>query len=128
MAKAAADHYSDELWEEQEVLPDWKAYQLTGIDNESVWYEDYEFNDAYFDGLGIDSKHVKGEHVGQVLGEQYVDGITHGLQHTNTHQELKRLLRDYAESDVADLLTLYYRLGGEGLIDEYHYPLETIVN
>lgn len=127
LAKAAADRYSEELWDDQEILPDWKAYQLAGIDNESTWYSDYEFNDAYFEGLGIDDEHVKGEHVGRVLGERYVDGVVNGLEGTSTHRELERLLRDYAESDVADLFELHDVLGGDALRDEYHYPLETIV-
>lgn len=127
LAKAAADQYSDELWDDQHILPDWKAYQLAGIDNESTWYSDYEFNDAYFDGLGIDSKHVKGKHVGQVLGERYVDGVVNGLEETSTHQELEQLLSDYAESDVADLFELYDVLGGDSLQNDYHYPLEEII-
>lgn len=128
LAQAAADQYAEELWEDQEVLPDWKAYQLADIDNESVWYDDYGFNDAYFEGLGIEDNHVKGEHVGQVLGERYVNGITHGLEGTSTHRELEQLLRDYAESDVADLFRLYDYLGGDELKNDYHYPLESIVD
>ncbi|WP_018258696.1 3'-5' exonuclease family protein [Halomicrobium katesii] len=127
LALAAADQYSDELWEDQEVLPDWKAYQLAGIDNDSVWYDDYGFDAAYFEALGIEDNHVKCEHVGQVLGERYVDGIIHGLEETSTHRELEQLLRDYAESDVTDLFRLHDHLGGGDLKNGYHYPMESII-
>jgi hypothetical protein len=43
VALAAADKYAAELWDDQHILPDWKAYDLAGIDNDSVWYDDYEF-------------------------------------------------------------------------------------
>ena len=127
LAQAAADHYSDELWESQEILPDWKAYQLAGINNERIWYGDYEFDEAYLEGLNLDSDHVKGSHIGTVLGEEYIKGLTHGLEETRTHQELEQLLIDYAKSDVSDLFDLYEALGGKTLYPSYHYPLEEVV-
>ncbi|MFB6120506.1 MAG: hypothetical protein ABEJ68_05250 [Halobacteriaceae archaeon] len=124
LARAAADRYADELWDDQVVLSDWKAYRLAGIENESVWYDDYDFHDDYVAELGVEDDHVKGELVGRVLGERYVDGVTAGLEATRTHRELERLLRDYAESDVADLFSLYDALGGVELSEEYSFPLE----
>lgn len=127
LAKAAADHHDDELWDEQVVLPDWKAYELEGIDNQSIWYDDYDLDPAYREGLGISDDFVKGEHVGRVLGERYVEGVVAGLEKTSTHRELERLLYDYSISDIVDLFPLYESLGGEALDREYHYPPEEIV-
>lgn len=126
VAQAATDHHEEELQEGQPILPDWLAYDLENIANESVWYDDYGFNQDYREGLGIEDKFVKGKHVGQVLGERYVDGITAGLEGTHTHQELERLLYDYSISDVADLFELYEALGGEQLDEQYNYPLDEI--
>lgn len=120
VALAAADAYADELWDEQSVLPDWKAYELAGIDADSVWYEDYDFPDTYLDE--IDGKTVQGRHVGRVIGERYVDNVAAAIESTRVHRELTRLLEDYCESDVADLVALYTALGGPSLDDEYRRP------
>ncbi|WP_144797349.1 hypothetical protein [Halorubrum depositum] len=117
VALAAADEYADELWDDQHILPDWKAYQLAGIDNDSVWYDDYEFPATYLSE--IDDRGVQGKHVGQVLGERYVDNVTAGIEDTSVHRELTRLLEDYCLSDVADLIELYTALGGPALNESY---------
>lgn len=126
VAKAVADRYPEEVREGREVIPDWKAYELEGIDNDGVWYEDYDFNTDYWQSLGIESKVVQGKHIGQTLGQKYVEGVTAGLEQTSTHRELKRLLYDYSLSDVVDLFTLYEAIGGETLDEEYHFPIEKI--
>jgi hypothetical protein len=126
LARAASDRHEDDLREGQPVLPDWRAYELEGIDNERVWYDDYDFDPGYRSGLGIDDGFVKGEHVGRVLGERYVDGVTAGLEGTRTHRELERLLYDYSVSDVADLFALYAALGGAQLDECHRYPLAEI--
>ncbi|SFR53857.1 hypothetical protein [Halogeometricum limi] len=128
VAKAAADVHEAELWDEQVVLPDWKAYQLEGIDNDTVWYRDYDFNPDFFEQLGIDDRMVKGAHVGRVLGERYVDGVAAGLHETRTHRELRRLLTDYSLSDVVDLFRLYESLGGAQLDETYHYPADAVTD
>lgn len=127
LAKAAAETHEGELWDDQEVLPDFKAYQLEGIENESIWYDDYRFDQDYWNGLGITDKMVKGEHVGQILGERYVEGVVAGLDETQTHQELERLLYDYSISDIADLHRLYDSLGGNTIDDKFYYPLEGLI-
>lgn len=124
VARAAADRHEEQLWDDQVVLPDWKAYDLEDIDNATVWYDDYEFDDGYLAGPDGDHGIVKGAHVGRELGERYVDGVAAGIEDTHTFRELKRLLVDYSVSDVADLYDLYESLGGETLDDEYHYPVE----
>lgn len=62
VALAATDEYEAELWDDQHILPDWKVYDLAGIDNDSVWYDDYDFPDTYLSG--IDAKAVQGKHIG----------------------------------------------------------------
>ncbi|MDL0131472.1 hypothetical protein PNP59_11085 [Halobacterium salinarum] len=124
VALAAADEYADELWDDQHILPDWKAYDLTGIDNDSFWYDDYQFPDSYLDG--VDGKAMQGKHIGQVIGERYVDNVTTGLEATSVHTELTRLLEDYCTSDVADLIDLYSALGGPTLDDTYPRPPNSI--
>jgi len=126
LAKAATARHENELQDGQPILPDWVAYKLEDIDNDSIWYEDYDFNSDYWERLGIEDKFVQGRHVGQVLGEEYVDGVQVGLDGTHTHEELERLLYDYSISDIVDLFALYDALGGEQLEDDFHYPIEEI--
>lgn len=117
VALAAADRYADELWDDQHILPAWKAYKLAGIDDDSVWYDNYEFPDTYLSE--IDGSGVQGKHVGQVLGERYVDNVRAGIEETSVHRELTRLLEDYCLSDVVHLIELYDTLGGPTLNDTY---------
>lgn len=117
IALAAAEEYADELWEDQHILPDWKAYKIAKIDNDSVWYDDYGFPDTYLSE--IDESSVQGKHIGQVLGERYVDNVEAGVESTSVHKELRQLLEDYCTSDVADLIELYKTLGGPDLDDTY---------
>jgi len=124
IALAAADEYAEELWEDQQILPDWKAYDLTNIDNDSVWYDDYDFPETYLSE--IEGSAVQGKHIGQVLGERYVDNVTAGIESTSVHRELTRLLTDYCLSDVADLIELYTSLGGPELDDTYRRRADAI--
>ncbi len=126
LAEAATARHEDELQENQPVLPDWLAYKLEDVDNDSVWYDDYDFHEDYWDGLGIEDKFVKGGHVGRVLGETYVNGVQAGIEGTKTHKELERLLYDYSISDIADLFALYDSLGGEQLDCDFHYPIDEL--
>lgn len=117
VALAAADAYAEELWDDQPILPDWKAYDLAGIDNESVWYDDYEFPESYLSE--IDGPAVQGKHIGRVLGERYVANVTAGIETSSVHRELRHLLEDYCTSDVADVIELYNTIGGPALDDPY---------
>jgi DNA polymerase elongation subunit (family B) len=126
LAKAATARHKEELQEDQPILPDWLAYDLEDIDNDSIWYDDYDFNDDYWERLGIEDEFVRGSHVGQVLGEKYIDGVQAGLEGTKTHEELEQLLYDYSISDIVDLFALYDALGGEQLEDDFHFPVEEI--
>lgn len=127
VARAAADRYADEVWEGREILPDWKAYELAGIDNSSVRYADYDFDDGYREGLDVDGGFVGGADVGRVLGQRYVEGVVAGIEATHTHRELRRLLYDYSVSDVDDLYRLYRSLGGAELDGAYGYPVEELL-
>lgn len=126
VALAATDRHEHKLQEGQPILPDWLAYNLEDIENDSIWYNDYSFNPDYLSSLGIDDKFVKGEHIGQALAQKYVEGIQVGLEETSTHRELERLLYDYSISDIVDLYSLYQSLGGQELDSEYHRPLADI--
>jgi hypothetical protein len=125
VALAAADEYADELRDNQPILPDWKAYDIAGIDNDSIWYDDYTFPENYLSG--IDGPAVQGKHIGRVLGEKYVDNVEAGIEATSVHRELTRLLENYGTSDVADLIELYTTLGGTSLDDEYRRPAAAIL-
>ena len=124
VALAAADEYESELWDDQYILPDWKVYDLTGIENDSIWYDDYDFPDTYLSE--IDGKAVQGKHIGQTLGEKYVQNVDAGIEHTGVHRELTQLLNDYCLSDVADLINLYTALGGSRLDDTYRRAVADI--
>lgn len=128
LAKAAAERHSDQVRPDRDVLPDWIAYELEGIDNDRIWYDDYDFNRDYWEHLEIDDDSVSGSHVGQVLGERYVDGVVAGLEETKTHGELERLLYDYSLSDITDLFALYESLGAQTVEQEHHYPIEEIIS
>jgi hypothetical protein len=125
VALAAAGEYSDELWDDQHILPDWKAYSLAEINNDGVWYDDYNFPDTYLSD--IDGSAVQGKHIGQVLGERYVDNVEADIEATSVHRELTRLLEDYCTSDVADLIELYTTLGGPAMDDTYRRTPNQII-
>jgi hypothetical protein len=96
---------------------------LTGVDEERVWYDDYGFNDDYLAALDVDARFVKAAHVGRTLGERYVDGLVAGLSETTTHRRLYQLLADYAVGDVDVLFGVYDALGGSVLEETYHTPV-----
>ncbi len=126
IALAAADQHPDAVNENREIPPDWRVYQLEGIDNEGVWYDDYELPPGFLEQFDIDHDAVQGRHIGTALGEWYVKGIEVGLEGTKTHEQLEQLLYDYSISDIADLPALYQALGGETLDRDYYYPFEEI--
>ena len=61
------------------------------------------------------------------IGGRTIEDVINGLEKTRTHQELTQLLSDYAESDVADLFTLYDALGGDSLLEDYQYSLGEVL-
>ncbi|KAB1187893.1 MULTISPECIES: hypothetical protein [Haloferax] len=103
----AATAYPNAVRPNREIPALWKACDEAGIAQPTVWYDDYDLPPNYLDRLGIDDRHVKGAHVGEALGEQFVDGVVAGLDHTHTHAELTRLLVDYAAGDIEPLFSLH---------------------
>ncbi|WP_410766885.1 hypothetical protein [Haloferax sp. DFSO60] len=85
----------------------WKACDEAGIDQPSVWYDDYDLSVDYLENLGIDDSAVKGAHIGKALGEAYVEGVAAGIDGTQTYDELVRLLVDYTSGDIAPLFELH---------------------
>ncbi|WP_221621683.1 hypothetical protein [Halocatena pleomorpha] len=75
----------------------------------------------------IDGKAVQGKHIGEVLGDKYVQNVEAGIGHTSVHRELTQLLEDYCSSDVTDLINLCTALGGLRLDDTYRRPATDIV-
>ena len=122
LAPAATEKYPEEATG-YGVVPLWKACELESIDDDMVFYRDYDFPSGI--DWGIDRDFVQGKHVGQVLGERFVEGQSNPkLGKTRTHQELQKLLYDYASSDVDVLFGLYDALGGAQLEEDYHHPFE----
>lgn len=121
----ALARYEDKLWEDQVRLPLWKVCKFENVEDEKTWYGDYAFNNAYLPAE-IDAKFVKGKHVGQVLGERYVNGVEAGLEGTATHESLRQLLYDYASGDVDVLFDLYDSFGGDRLDAEFATTLDEV--
>ncbi|KAB1198570.1 MULTISPECIES: hypothetical protein [Haloferax] len=103
----AATAYPHAVRRNREIPALWKACEEAGIDQPTVWYDDYDLPVGYLDHLGIDDSHVKGAHVGEALGERYVEGVVNDLGHTRTHTELTRLLVEYAAGDIEPLFSLH---------------------
>ena len=61
-----------------------------------------------------------------MLGERYVDNVTVGIEDTSVHRELTQLLEDYCQSDVADLIELYVKLGSLTLDETYRWTAAEI--
>lgn len=126
LAPAVTDQHKSELLDKQPCLPLWKACQLEEVNEERVWYEDYNLDEDYISSLGISDRFVKAQHVGQAIGERFIKGIDLGMEETLTHQRLQQLLYDYAVGDVDVLFGLYDALGGANLERDYEYPLDEI--
>lgn len=103
----SAEVFPDAVNPGRDIPALWKACEEAGIDQPTVWYDDYDLPEPYLAGLDIDASFVKGAHVGSSLGEAYVDGVVAGIDGTHTHDELVRLLVDYAAGDIAPLFDLH---------------------
>lgn len=57
----------------------------------------------------IDVPHVTNVHIGEVLGEAYVEHKIRGTTDTQQFQELEQLLRDYTKADIEPLFQLARR-------------------
>lgn len=81
------------------------ACAWAGVDAPATRYADYDLDPALVDR--VDGPVVEGSHVGEVLGEAYVDRVADGADAA----ALESLLADYARSDVAPLFALADALG-----------------
>ncbi|MFK5604360.1 3'-5' exonuclease family protein [Haloferax volcanii] len=103
----AAEAYPEAVRPNRDIPALWKACKEAGVDQPTVWYDDYDLPAGYLGRLGVEADHVKGAHVGEALGEAYVEGVVAELDHTRTHAELTRLLVDYAAGDIEPLFSLH---------------------
>ncbi|MFC7081109.1 hypothetical protein [Halorussus caseinilyticus] len=99
LAVPSADYHTDLSFE--------AVCEARNISVTETEYEDYEIDSEFFHDLGIDEDELKGKHVGTYLGEEYVTGVTRGLEEVPLYQELKNMLLDYAEEDAIRLFDLY---------------------
>lgn len=97
--------YADRLesWQSAVSLED--ACDWEGIPVPETWYADYDL-DALVASSSIEEPRVTNVHVGEVLGEAYVDHVVAERTETPTFHELERLLVDYTAADVAPLFAL----------------------
>ncbi|EMA05029.1 hypothetical protein [Haloferax denitrificans] len=114
LAGLAAEAYPEAVRPNRDIPALWKACKEAGVDQPTVWYDDYDLPAGYLERLGVEDAHVKGAHVGEALGEAYVEGVVAGLDHTRTHAELTRLLVDYAAGDIEPLFSLHDALRRAG--------------
>ncbi|SDY44094.1 hypothetical protein [Halopenitus persicus] len=73
------------------------------VDVAETRYADYDLHESVHEGYG---SHVKGQHIGDSLGELYVDLHVSGATETTTYRQLKRMLTEYAVADVLPLFEL----------------------
>lgn len=115
LAPLAATAYPHAVRPNRAIPALWKACDEAGIDQPTVWYDDYDLPKGYLERLGVDGAKVTGSHVGEALGERYVEGVVENLEGTRTHAELTRLLVDYAAGDIEPLFSLHDTLRNLGV-------------
>lgn len=107
----AVEAHADRLesWQSAVSLED--ACDWAGIPVAETRYADYDL-DALVASSSIDEPKVTNVHVGEVLGEAYVDHVVAERTDTPTFRELERLLVDYTTADIAPLFELARSLDG----------------
>lgn len=73
------------------------------IDVVETRYADYDLHEGVHEEYGTQ---LEGRHIGESLGEMYVDLHVSGATDTTTYRQLKRMLADYAVGDVIPLFEL----------------------
>jgi hypothetical protein len=84
------------------------ACNWAGVDAPATRYADFDLDPALV--ARVDGPTVEGRHVGEVLGEAYVDRVADGAE----PGALERLLAHYAAGDVGPLFGLAAALGVDG--------------
>lgn len=103
----ATEHHSD-LMKPTHSFPKFEMVcKARSVPVTETEYANYNLNSDFLQNIGLTAETVEGWHIGKYLGEQYVEGITNGLQETLTYRELKQMLSDYAKADVRPLFDLY---------------------
>ncbi|MFC4548949.1 MULTISPECIES: hypothetical protein [Halorussus] len=103
----AIEHHGDLIWKNHEFPKFEKVCTARSVPTAETKYADYDVSDDFLRNLNRTEEVVEGWHIGTTLGEQYVAGISAGLEDTLTYRELERLLFDYAEADVTPLFELF---------------------
>jgi hypothetical protein len=107
----AVERYQDRLesWRDLVKLED--VCDWEGISVPETRYDDYDVG-KLTQHEAIDAPHVTNVHIGEVLGEAYVEHKIRGTTDTQQFQELERLLRHYTEADIEPLFRLARRFSG----------------
>lgn len=94
-------------------LPEWKDFpkfetlcNWEGVETTPTYYSDYNLETSLEGYDAIDSAHSQGKHIGQVLGELYVDGLDNGDTGPCSIDDLERLISHYATGDIEPLFEL----------------------
>jgi len=109
----AVDAYGDRLesWQSGVSLGD--ACDWEGIPVAETRYADYDLDPLVASSSAISGPMVSNVHVGEVLGEAYVDHVVAERTDSPTFRELERLLVDYTTADIAPLFELARSLDAE---------------
>jgi hypothetical protein len=104
----AVERYQDRLesWRDRVKLEDVCTWE--NIPVPETRYDEYNLG-RLTQHNAIDAPHVTNVHIGEVLGEAYVEHKIRGTTETQQFQELERLLRHYTEADIAPLFHLARR-------------------
>jgi len=89
-----------------EDVCDWE-----GISIPETRYDNYDIG-KLIQHEAIDAPCVTNAHIGEVLGEAYVEHKIRGTTETQQFQELERLLRHYTQADIEPLFKLARRFSG----------------
>lgn len=104
----AVDHYEERLNSWQTRINLEKVCEWEGIDIPETYYDDYNLGRLLNDPA-IDSSSVTNVHIGEVLGEAYIEHHIQGRTDSKRFQELERLLRHYTQADIEPLFQLARR-------------------
>jgi hypothetical protein len=101
----AVERYQDRLesWRDMVKLED--VCEWEGIDVPKTHYEEYNIG-SLTQHEAIDAPHVTNVHIGEALGEAYVEHKIRATTETEQFQELEQLLRHYTEADIEPLFHL----------------------
>lgn len=102
----AIENHSDLINSGHEFPKFEKVCQARSVSTTETKYADYDISSDFLQDLGA-AETVQGWHIGKYLGEQYIEGVTNGLEDTLTYRELETMLADYAKADVRPLFDLY---------------------